>query len=58
MIEFYQTPEIAKIITESSNGGSVPAWEGYQEGDSKDDSESSVDQVSDEEASESDADSE
>ena len=58
VIEFYQTPEIAKIITESSNGGSVPAWEGYQEGDSKDDGETSADQASNEEANESDAESE
>lgn len=26
-MELYQTPEVAEILIEQSNGGSVPAWE-------------------------------
>ena len=28
MVEIYQTPETAALIVETSNGGSIPAWDG------------------------------
>lgn len=30
VVELYQTPDVAEVIIESSNGGSIPAWEGYE----------------------------
>ncbi|XJS10511.1 MetQ/NlpA family ABC transporter substrate-binding protein [Aerococcaceae bacterium WGS1372] len=47
IVELYQTEDVAEVIIESSNGGSIPAWEGYQ-ADNNDDGET-------EESSEDDA---
>lgn len=34
IVELYQTPEVAEILIEQSNGGSVPAWDGYEPAES------------------------
>lgn len=30
VVELYQTADVAEVIIESSNGGSIPAWEDYE----------------------------
>lgn len=46
IVELYQTEDVGEVIIEASNGGSIPAWEGYQaEDDNADDTESDDDEA-------------
>ncbi len=48
IVELYQTADVAEVILESSNGGSIPAWEGYEPAESTDGSEESTEESSEE----------
>lgn len=46
VVELYQTPDVAEVIIESSNGGSIPAWEGYEPAESVEEVESTEEESS------------
>lgn len=48
IVELYQTADVAEVIIESSNGGSIPAWEGYEPAESTDGLEESTEESSEE----------
>lgn len=53
ILELYQTDDVAEVIIESDNGGSVPAWEGYVPAEES--AEEETEEVSEEESTEEDA---
>lgn len=55
IVELYQTEDVGEVIIESSNGGSIPAWEGYKGTDSEDSEDSEEESAEDAEESEDDA---